>query len=386
MVLRLIRGTLWEGNGLRVPLTPKRIVVMSLFLPVFLVIQMAHWIGFALDELFFRGYRAVQVKEPLFVVGVPRSGTTFLHRVLARDSEKYTTFTLWELLLAPSITERVFWQTLGKLDRCIGRPVGRLIAGLGKVVFRSLDSIHRVSLDSPEEDYFALLPVFACFLLILPFPGSGMLWQLAYFDEQVPEAERRRIMAFYKSCLKRHLYVRGQNKTLLSKNPSFTPAIGALRETFPGCKVICNLRNPLEAIPSLLSSIRGGTSLFYGKKHADVLRDRFLDISNHYYRHATSLLPTWPLNQHAFVTMESLQDDVRAVVETIYDRFGYTLSPAYAQLLEQEYQRSQGYRSTHHYSLEQFGIEPSSVVEGLSDVFERFGFRTPSKEACSARG
>jgi hypothetical protein len=384
LLVRLLRGALLERNGARVPWTPKRLMVMSLFLPAFLATQLVHWIGLFLDEIFFRGYRSVDVREPVFIVGVPRSGTTLLHRVLAQDSERYTTFTLGELLFAPSVTERVVWRALGRLDRCIGSPCGKLIALLERGFFQGLDAIHRSKLRSPEEDYFALTPAFACFLLILPFPSSGMLWQLAYFDDEVPPAEKRRIMAFYRSCLQRHLYVHGREKTLLSKNPSFTSAIGSLRETFPDCKVICSVRNPLDAIPSLLSSMRQGTRLFYGARHVDVLRDRFLDVLRHYYRHSLSVLPTWPRERHALVTLEELGTDVRAAVERIYDRFGYVVSPSYGLRLEKASREAQGYQSRHEYSLEQFGLQPSTIVEDFSYVFERFGFRAPARETCEA--
>jgi hypothetical protein len=383
-LLRLLYGSLFERNAVRVPLSLKRVGVMAFFLPLFLGTQLLHWIGFLLDELLFPKYRQVEVRRPLFIVGVPRSGTTLLHRVVARDTERYTTFTLWELLIAPSITERAFWRTLARVDRCVGRPFGRLIAWLERLFFRDLSSVHPSSLYAPEEDYFALVPVFACFLLVLPFPSSGMIWQLAYFDEQVPEADKRRIMAFYKSCLKRHLYVHGGDKRLLSKNPSFTPAVGALRETFPDCRVVCCMRNPLEAIPSQLSSMRQGTRLFYGAKHEDVLRDRFLDLLNHYYHYALSELPTWPPERHEFVTLEEMQGDVRASVERIYDRFGDVVSPAYEEALEEEARKARAYKSRHRYSLEQFGIEPHSVVEDLSHVFERFGFSRPVEEVCEA--
>ena len=384
LFLRLLYGSLFERNAVRVPLSPKRVGVMAFFLPLFLATQLLHWIGFLLDELLFPKYRQVEVRRPLFIVGVPRSGTTLLHRVLARDTERYTTFTLWELLIAPSITERVFWRTLARLDRCVGRPFGRLLGWLERLFFRDLSPVHPSSLLAPEEDYFALVPVFACFLLVLPFPSSGMIWQLAHFDDQVPEADKRRIMAFYKSCLKRHLYVHGDQKRLLSKNPSFTPAVGALRETFPDCRVICCMRNPLEAIPSLLSSMRQGTRLFYGAKHEDVLRDRFLDLMNHYYHYSLSELPTWPAERHEMVTLEEMQGDVRGLVERIYDRFGDDVSGAYEEALDDEDRKARAYKSRHRYSLEQFGIEPQTVVEDLSHVFERFGFGRPAEETCEA--
>jgi hypothetical protein len=130
--------------------------------------------------------------------------------------------------------------------------------------------------------------------------------------------------------------------------------------------------------------MRHGTRLFYGAKHADVLRDRFLGMMRHYYRHSLSVLPTWPEAQHAFVTLDQLQTDVRAAVHAIYRRLGDEVSPSYDARLERASREAKAYRSRHRYSLEQFGLQPRSVVEDLSYVFDRFGFRAPLEETCEA--
>src|SRR5688572_25933586 len=42
-----------------------------------------------LDEVFHRGYKNTAVKQPVFIIANPRSGTTYLHRLLAMDSERF---------------------------------------------------------------------------------------------------------------------------------------------------------------------------------------------------------------------------------------------------------------------------------------------------------
>ena len=373
LFFRLSWRTFFQSKGTQARLTPKRFVVMALFLPLFFFIQLQHWLGFLLDELLFKDYRKVEVKKPLFIVGVPRSGTTFLHRVLANDSERFTTLTLWELLFAPSITERKCWLALAKLDRQIGRPFSRLLAFVEHLAFHKLDGIHRISLNIPEEDYFVLVPVFACFLLVLPFPFPE-IWRLAYFDDKVSDAEKRRIMAFYKSCLQRHLYVRGTEKRILSKNVSFSPMIQALNETFPDCKVICNLRNPLQVFPSHLSSVMSGVQIFDNDVQGSVFRDRLMDLVRYSYRHLLTVLPEWPESRHCFVTMEAMKADLQRTVRGIYKQFDYSLSPLFEERLQEQQRRSRAYSSQHHYSLEQFDLQAETLREEFFEIFERFDF------------
>ena len=359
LVFRLLRLTLlppWPTG----PRTAKRLGLLLLLVPLFLLLQAVHWVGFLLDEVFFRGYKKVEVREPLFIVGLPRSGTTFLHRVFAGDRERFTTTRLWELLLAPSVIERKFWLGLGAVNRALGRPFSRLgrlgeRAGLGW-----LDIIHEVSLDDPEEDYFLLLPVFACFLLVVPFPYHEAIWRLSQFD-QLSKEEREPILAFYESALKRHLFVAGPEKQLLSKNPSFTPLSRSLRATFPDSKVLCCVREPLEVVPSLLSSVRTGADLFGYDVAEPRIRDRFVGMLEFYSRHALSSLAGVPEEEHAFVPLREMRKDVEGFVLGVYERFGWEAERGFRERLKDDSNRGKGYKSKHSYSLEEFGLRPGEV-------------------------
>jgi hypothetical protein len=348
--------------------------MMALFVPLFLAVQTLHWIGLLLDEILFPGYRNVCVRQPVFIVGVPRSGTTLLHRVLARDSRRFTTFALWELLFAPSVTERKICRGLGRLDGCCGRPLRRATRAAQRLVLRRLDSIHRVSLGDPEEDYFTLLPVFACFLLVLAYPSSSTVWKLARFDRDVAPPERTRIMSFYRACLQRHLFVHGPEKTLLSKNPSFSSMVESLRETFPDCRIICTTRSPLSAVPSLLSAMRGSLLVFNGVRQWDDFQARLIRMLDDYYAHLATCLSKWPDHRHVFVDMGELCGDLRQAVGGIYERLEFSISPEFRELLEAAHQRACAYKSTHGYSLEQFGLDDRTIRKEFAHAFASFDF------------
>ncbi len=372
LVLRLLRLTLfppWPTG----PRSVKRLGLLLLLIPVFLLLQGVHWLGFLLDDLFFRGYRKVEVREPLFIVGLPRSGTSFLHRVFARDEERFTTLRLWELLLAPSVTERKLFLGLGALDRVIGRPFARLASWGGKRGFRWLEVIHEVSLNDPEEDYFLLLPIFACFLLVIPFPYHEGIWKLARFDE-LPTTEREPVIAFYKAAVRRHLFVAGSGRQLLSKNPSFTPFLRSLMEAFPDGRVLCCVRDPLEVVPSLLSSVRTGAELFGYDVAEPRIRDRFVGMLEFFARHALSTLEEAPTDRHAFVPLKEMRKDVKGFVLQVYEHFGWEASPVFREKLTDDAHRGKQYKSRHSYSLEEFGLEEEETRSRFPELNARFGF------------
>ncbi|MGB0184984.1 MAG: sulfotransferase, partial [Opitutales bacterium] len=78
------------GANPSAPLTWRRILFL-LLAPLLLAVQVFHWLGLFLDELLFPNYRKVKIEAPVFITGIPRSGTTFVHRTLAHDSMQFTT-------------------------------------------------------------------------------------------------------------------------------------------------------------------------------------------------------------------------------------------------------------------------------------------------------
>lgn len=378
---RLLWRTLVRSKNTQARLTVKRFFMMAGFFPLLFVAQSMHWLGFLLDEVFFRGYRSVEIRRPVFIVGVPRSGTTFLHRLLARDRERFTTFSLWELILAPSVAERKFWLGLARLDQWIGAPFSRLVRWLERRLFASLDNIHEISLSDEEEDYFLLVPIYACFLLILPFPFPDALGHLAFFDDKTPRAEQDRIMDFYRACLKKHLYIRGTEKPFLSKNVSFSPMIRALARTFPDSRIIGTVRNPVNAVASHISSMMAGAAVFDNDTRGNEFRDQMIAVQRYAYTHLLETLsgPCEREDKDAMIVrMEDLQNALAPTIKGLYERLGYPMTPDFEAYIDSQDERQRRYKSGHHYDLSAYGLSGAMVYEQFSDIFDRFGYPAPS--------
>ena len=74
---------------------------------------------YTLDNLFPSLHRA-RIKEPVFVVGHARSGTTLLHRLLVSDAERFNYFLTYELFF-PSLLQKRILRGLGRLDEILLR-------------------------------------------------------------------------------------------------------------------------------------------------------------------------------------------------------------------------------------------------------------------------
>jgi len=344
----------------RATLGVRRVLVMLGFLPVFALTQGIHWLGFLLDEILYRGYRRIEVRAPLFVLGVPRSGTTKLHEVLARD-DHYTTFSAWECLFALSVTERRFWRALGRIDALIGGPAARALAWMERRVFASLDDVHAMSLRTPEEDYFALMPILSCFILFLPFPAAEHVWRMGRFDSAMPERERRRILDFHHACLQKHLYVHGPHKRLLSKNAAFAPLALSLAQRFPDARFIVCVRDPSQTVPSQLSSIESGLAVFGVPTNSTRIRERLVDQLAFYYQNLDVLAHSQPRERCAVITLPQIKAGLSDTMTGVYRQLGLPLSPAFARVLDAETGGARRYRSSHGYTLSQFDLDPVRI-------------------------
>ena len=312
-----------EGRRL-VPLRPYRILILLLF-PLFLLFQSLHWIGFLFDEILFRGYRKTRVKEPLFITGIPRSGTTFVHRTLASDTNTFTSFKTWEALFAPSITQRKIIHALSRIDNWIGGPIHALLRFLTKRLFGGLDHIHPVNLDAPEEDYLSLLPVGGCFIMVLLFPASISTWQLGRFQE-MPKKDRQTLVHFYKSMIKKHLYLSDPTQYFLSKNAAFASWIPDLRRTFPDARFIACIRNPDSALSSQLSSLRSGIAFFGTAPAADFFSYQFQTVFAHSYRVLAEQKQSFLPDRLAIIEQSQLKENAPHILSQAMTRLCIPIS------------------------------------------------------------
>lgn len=358
---------------------PQRIGRFVLFYFFFFLLEIVTWFGFLLDDIFFRGYKKKEVWQPIFIVGNPRSGTTFLHRLLAKDGANFAVMRTWEMVFAPSITMRRVLKGLRTLDRALGRPVQRLIDAVeGRL--QQGNVMHKIALQAPEEDEYLLFHIWSSLKIWLYVALLNEAIPYTYFDKSMPEAEKERIMTFYKSCLQRHLYAAGtEQKHYLSKNPSFTPMIDTLYDYFPDTKIVYLVRNPLDMIPSFISLKEREWELLDQPIKDEQSREYVLDMAQHWYNYPLERLERVPEENYVIVNFDDLVQKAESTVARIYKRFGLRMGADFAQILREEAERARNYDSDHEYSLEEMGLTHEEIVKEYARIFSRFGFDTRGK-------
>lgn len=338
---------------------------------------------FALDPLLFPGLRRVEVRQPVFVIGHARSGTTLMHRLLGADGERFSAFLYWELF-APSILQKKMVHWLAFIDaRVLGGRLQKWVDAREQRIFGPSNHIHKMGYRLPEEDDFMLTN--SC--------ASGYwMTQLPYLDEldfyyidRHEKKQRQRLMGFYRECVRRQLYMNGSNRIHLSKNPTFCGRVETLLEIFPDARFVVLYRNPLETIPSLLKLMK----FSWSARHFDEARMQssfraLAEMSFHNYTYPLEVLSRHPETPHAIVDYRRLVADPRATIREVYAALGMEISPQYAAVLDAEQERAGRHETTHRYSLDEFGLDAGEIRERLGALFERFGWEQDAAETPAA--
>ena len=376
---RTFYRSFFDSKNTPARLTKKRFIFLLLFYIVWPLGQAMHWFFFWLDDILFPAYKNHPIEKPLFILGNFRSGSTFLHRLLSRDSETFTSLTTWDIYLTPSVTQKKITQFVAALDnKYFGRVLHRALfafdrATLGKV------KIHPISFFQPEEDENIHMHIWDGYFVTFLFPFMDEFPDYIHFDEALSPERKRRIMTFYKSMLQRHLYANGA-KHFVAKNPAFSAKIQSLTEFFPDARILYLARNPLDMLPSTVSWINYARGQFTGPHEEYLYIDEILELTQHWYRHPLRHLDAHPSPRHLVVNYEDLVQRPEAVIRGFYEQFNYPDKPGLPVIIDQAVKETMTFSSDHNYSYEKMGFTRRGIVEMYRDIFERFQFETREDE------
>jgi len=352
-------------------LTPKRFFIL---LFIFLVYPLWHFsirLAYGVDNLFYPEHKQQSIEKPIFIVGNFRSGTTLLHRTLAKDP-RFTGMKAWEIFVAPSIIQRKLIHWLMRINRAIGDPIQKII-NLFERALKNYSYMHKTGLNEIEEDSQIFLHVWSSYNLFAFFPFPELIRNYIYYDDKIPQEQKNLDMTYYQEVLKRHVYTQN-GKQYISKSPSYSPKVRTLHEKFPDAKFINLVRSPNRVIPSSVSMFSnhwktyGNPEEKYPQPAPEVMREQ----AKHWYLYPHQYLKKLPSDQYVLVRYQDLVANPKATVEAIYNRFRIPLTPEYQEILKIETEKAQKFSSHHNYSLEEMGLDDRTINQEFSRVKKEF--------------
>jgi omega-hydroxy-beta-dihydromenaquinone-9 sulfotransferase len=346
----------------------KRIIAVIVFLPLFLITLIINWFFLLLDEVLFPGYHKLEIRKAAFIIGVPRSATTYLFNILFQDQQNFHGFKLWELVLAPSICQKYFYLLIRAADGQIGHPLYKLTLFLDRLIFGNFVHIHDIGITKPEEDEVLFLYNLSSLYLFYFWPEIRELDNLFYHDLRLPESVRKRNIRFYYSCIQRHNYVfdRYSKKYFLSKNPTFIPRMASIAAKFANAKIIYPLRTPYSTIPSTISLNAHILSNFCKLPEEYPFISETRDFMLEWYVIAERTIREAVKERCIQVNFEQIAKDPEGLLTDLY-RF-LELGPSEHDLSPERKQHDKSeYKSRHLYPKE-LGIDRILINERLKDI------------------
>lgn len=253
---------------------------------------------------------------PIIVTGLPRTGTTALHRLLAAD---------------PRHAGVPFWRLMLPLDRTpTDSPEARHAEVEATLTLRhsltpGLDAIHRMRADVAEE----------CMHLTASSLRSRLFWNLApvyAFQDWLNTADKTEKYRDYVDWL-RLMQSHAPGKRLVMKAPDHIDGLDALLTALPEAMVVMTHRDLDEQTSSYLSLGRATRTMAVA--HLDEAREyaAVLRMSEASIAHAMMANRRHPGRIRHVLYRDFVQDPVSAV-QAIYRGFGLELDAAAREALE----------------------------------------------------
>ncbi|MDF8334932.1 sulfotransferase family protein [Novosphingobium cyanobacteriorum] len=301
------------------------------------------------------------IEAPIVIVGLPRSGTTFLQQLLAQH---------------PGLRAVPFWENLAPLpqhdpairppdDRPLIEQAERNVEGLRKFA-PGLLALHQVAAEEPEEEIYLLGPGFASmvyeWVYILP---SFARWYAA--------ADHTKGYQHFRQVLQTLQWMRGGGRRWLLKAPQHMEQLGPLRSAFPDAVIVETLRDPLTAAAS------NANLCCYGQRLRTDAPDPFAAgeaSAGIIERLVLSYLRDRPDGDPHFVSVPfaDLMRDPLTLASHVLERAGLEVTDAVPNgMADYVARNNEKPREPVGYAPADFGIDVAALRRKLAPYYEKFG-------------
>ena len=250
----------------------------------------------------------VAIERPIIICGLPRTGTTHLHNLIAAD---------------PAIRYLPYWESLEPFpapDEPAPQPRrDRCAAGLD-IVNTSMPEfkrMHEMTVDHAHEE-----------IQLLANDVSGMLFETTHhvpdYGAHYKSRDQTQSYAYLKRSMQAMQFLRGGTRWVL-KSPQHLEQFPVLVKTFPDATFVVTHRDPVEVVQSMATMICYSARM--ACDHPDPVK-----LSRHWVDRADALLDgclrerdLLPAAQSIDVTFDDFMADEQGTVAAIYALAGQPL-------------------------------------------------------------
>ncbi|MEX6724703.1 sulfotransferase family protein [Parapedomonas caeni] len=304
------------------------------------------------------------VDDPIVVIGLPRSGTTKVHRMLAAlPRDVIQTPLLWQMMNPAPFPD-------ARPDQPDPRIAAARLGGMTSDERPDYAAAHLVTAQEPEEDVLLCDSTFDDWVWSSVFAPSRR-----YYDWVI----ERPHLGNYQHLKRMFQYLQWQDggrrgRPWITKNVQHIAYLDELLTCFPRATLVHCHRTPHDSIPSLArlteilwsSIVREVDPVFTGQaifRWWRTAMDRYMATRQRLH-----------LDDRIIdVPYDRIRRDGLGLVEEIYRRAGRPLTPALLDYPRQWERDNEQHKNGHHaYSLARFGLDAAQIDQGFGDYIRRF--------------
>lgn len=305
-----------------------------------------------------------EIRQPLFILGLPRTGTTILHALLDVDPANRSPL-FWEVEHPVPPPTPATWDNdphIAEVERKLDQ-FNKICPGIQAVHVMEArlqqECVAILAMDMMAEQFYTMfnVPGYAHWLIDQPKTFS---------------------LQFHKQTFQ-HLQSGGVvGERWLLKSPCHLHLIRQLLEVYPDANVIHTHRDPIAvctSISSMTAMLRGTASdvvdlKLIGRQQVDLWSEMLARAVTQ----RRGLAEEGRGKQFFDLQMRETVADPLGAVERIYEYFGYELKPSVKAGMERFMKDNpRDKHGTHSYRPEDFGIDPVGDRARFADYCEYFG-------------
>lgn len=297
----------------------------------------------------------VEIKRPIIICGLPRTGTTHLHNLIAAD---------------PNLRYLPYWESLepfpgpgedesARRDRC---STGLDLVDTSMPEFKRM---HDMTVDHAHEE-----------IQLLANDISGMLFETTYhiptFAAHYKAHDQGSSYAHLKRQLQAMQWLRGGTRWVL-KSPQHLEQFPTLYATFPDATFVVTHRDPVEVTRSMLTMIVYASRMACAQPDPAKIARNWFDRADDLFSGCLRDRDVLPVGQSIDVRFTDFMADEQGTLSAIYDLadqpYGDDVRVAMAAFTAAH---PRGRYGEVIYDLADVGLDPAEVAERLSAYRDRF--------------
>jgi hypothetical protein len=308
------------------------------------------------------GIAAERIENPLFITGLPRTGTSILHELLAQDPASRAPLH-WEVRFPCPAPEAESYESDPRIERAERQ------IGLWNQIVPEYTTMHELG---------ARIPVECVQLTTHEFVSEEFLgrYQAPSYAAFYAKADLVPAYRFHRAMLQ-HLQSRNRRERWVLKAPSHFPVLDTLFAVYPDARVVITHRDPLKILPSVTSILYSTMWVRSDEVDVEALLGWFTgETCAALVERMIALRESGRVDPKQFYDVR-FEDLVKRPIPTlagIYDHFGMTFT-AEAERRIRDYlaRKPKDKHGAHRYEFDHTGFDLVAERERFRPYRERYG-------------